>query len=60
MATSPTEFNAGINKPILTVLNRALEKEVVKRYAHAKEMGKHIHMILEKMHEIEAKKGARR
>ncbi len=58
--TPPTEFNTGINKPILTVLNRALEKEVVKRYAHAKEMGKHIHMILEKMHEIEAKKGARR
>jgi hypothetical protein len=37
------------------VLNRALEKDIDQRYAHAKEMGKHIRMILKKMAEIEAR-----
>jgi len=57
--TPPTEYNPNISKPILTVLGRALEKDIAKRYARAKEMGKHIRMILDKMAEIEAKKGSK-
>lgn len=53
--TPPTEYTPGINKPILTVLNKALEKEHDKRYAHAGAMGKHVRMIIEKMSEIEKK-----
>ena len=58
--TPPTEFNTKISKPILTVLNRALEKDITNRYARAKEMGKHIRMILDKMEQLEVKKNARR
>jgi tRNA A-37 threonylcarbamoyl transferase component Bud32 len=57
--TPPTEYKPNISKPILTVLNRALEKDIDQRYARAKEMGKHIRMILEKMAEIEARKDAK-
>jgi len=58
--TPPTEYNSNISKPILTVLNRALEKDIAKRYARAREMGKHIAMILDKMAEIKAKQGSKR
>jgi len=58
--TPPTEYNPTISKPILTVLNRALEKDITKRYARAKDMGKHIQMIVDKMAEIEAKQGKKR
>ncbi|MDC3237458.1 serine/threonine protein kinase [bacterium] len=51
--TPPTEYKTGLNKPILTVLNKALEKDHDKRYAHARDMGKHIRMIFKKMSEIE-------
>jgi serine/threonine-protein kinase len=54
--TPPTEYKSGINKPILTVLNKALEKDQDKRYAHARNMGQHIRMIIEKMSEIEKKR----
>jgi len=54
--TPPKEYNPGISKPILTVLNRALEKDFQKRYAHAKDMGRHIRMIIEKMQELEGKR----
>jgi len=54
--TSPTEYTPGINKPILTVLNKALEKDHDKRYTHARAMGRHLRMIIEKISEIE--KGA--
>ena len=58
--TPPTEYNSNINKPILTVLNRALEKDIAKRYARAQDMGKHIRMILDKMAEVEAKQSTKR
>ena len=54
--SSPTEHTKGIHKPILTVLNKSLEKDHDKRYAHARAMGKHIRMIIEKMSEIEKKR----
>ena len=57
--TPPTQYNSGISKPVLTVLNRAMEKDITKRYARAKEMKKHIHVILDKMTEIEARRGAK-
>jgi tRNA A-37 threonylcarbamoyl transferase component Bud32 len=50
--TPPREYRPEINKPILTVLNKALEKDHDKRYAHARAMGKHVRMIIEKMSEI--------
>jgi tRNA A-37 threonylcarbamoyl transferase component Bud32 len=53
--TPPTEYRPGINKPILTVLNKALEKDLDTRYAHAGDMGRHIGMIIEKMSELEKK-----
>ena len=53
--TPPTEYKPGTNKPILTVLNKALAKDHDQRYAHAKEMGKHVRMIIEKMSELEKK-----
>ncbi len=57
--TPPTDYNPSISKPILTVLNRALEKDIAKRYSRAEEMGRHVHMILDKMAEIAAKQGAK-
>ncbi len=51
--TSPTEYTPGINKPILTVLNKALEKDHDKRYTHARAMGRHLRMIIEKISEID-------
>ena len=53
--TPPIEYRPDINKPILTVLNKALVKDHDKRYAHARDMGKHIRMIIEKMSEVEKK-----
>jgi len=58
--TPPTAYNPNISKPILTVLNRALEKNSARRYAHANEMGKHIRIILDKMAEIAAKQDSKR
>jgi tRNA A-37 threonylcarbamoyl transferase component Bud32 len=52
--TPPTEYRSGINRPILTVLNKALAKDHASRYAHARDMGKHIRMIIDKMSELEA------
>jgi tRNA A-37 threonylcarbamoyl transferase component Bud32 len=57
--TPPTEYMPGINKPILTVLNKALVKDHDKRYAHARDMGKHVRMIIEKMSEFEGRKQVR-
>ena len=54
--TPPTEYKPGTNKPILTVLNKALVKDHDQRYAHARDMGKHVRMIIEKMSELEGKK----
>ncbi len=54
--TPPTEYKKGLNKPILTVLNKALVKDHDKRYEHARDMGKHIRMILERMSELERRK----
>lgn len=54
--TPPTEYRPGINKPILTVLNKALEKDHDTRYAHARDMSRHIGMIIEKMSELENKR----
>jgi len=54
--TPPTEYKSGISKPILTVLNKALVKDHEQRYAHARDMGKHARMIIEKMSELESKK----
>ena len=51
--TPPTEYRPEINKPILTVLNKALVKDHDKRYAHARDMGKHVRMIIKKMSEFE-------
>jgi len=48
----PTEYRPDINKPILTVLNKALMKDHDKRYAHARDMGKHVRMIIEKMSDL--------
>ena len=53
---SPTEYKSGINKPILTVLNKALMKNHDKRYEHARDMGKHLRMIIEKMSALERRK----
>jgi tRNA A-37 threonylcarbamoyl transferase component Bud32 len=54
--TPPTEYMPGINKPILTVLNKALVKDHDKRYAHARDMGKHVRMIIEKMSELKGRR----
>jgi tRNA A-37 threonylcarbamoyl transferase component Bud32 len=53
--TPATEHKPGINKPILTVLNKALMKDHNTRYARARDMGKHIRMIIERMSELEKK-----
>ena len=50
-----TEYRPGINKPILTVLNKALMKDHNTRYAHARDMEKHIRMIIERMSALEKK-----
>ena len=57
--TPPTEYMPNINKPILTVLNKALVKDHDKRYAHAGDMGKHVRMIIEKMSELEGRRRSR-
>lgn len=44
-----TEFNPEIKKPIITVMMKALEKDLVKRYSRAKDMGRHARMIIEKL-----------
>ena len=51
----PTEYRPDISKPILTVLNKALVKDHDKRYAHARDMGKHVRMIIEKMPDLKKK-----
>jgi len=54
--TPPTEYKPGLNKPILTVLNKALVKDHDKRYEHARDMGKHLRMIVEKISELEKRR----
>jgi serine/threonine-protein kinase len=50
--TPPEVHNPKISKAAVTIVNRALEKSVNKRYQTAKQMGNQLKMLIEKLDEI--------
>jgi len=50
--TPPTAYNPKISKATITILNRALEKDLNKRYQTAKQMGNQLGLLIQKMDEI--------
>ncbi|MFC1859291.1 serine/threonine-protein kinase, partial [Thermodesulfobacteriota bacterium] len=50
-----TTYNPKINKATLAILNRALEKNLDKRYRTAKQMGDHLRRLGRKMDEARSK-----
>lgn len=51
----PTKYNPRIHKAMETILDRALEKNIEKRYQTAKQMGDHLRLVGQKIDEARAK-----
>lgn len=54
----PRVKNSKIPEVLVKILNKALEKDLEKRYQRAKEMGDHLRVVLHRMNKLEKEKDA--